>query len=609
MKLKFIVMALICIMLSSCAKEQIKDNIVDTSGTGNEQSTEEACVKLDSNGINPFRAIDYNVLPPLQSSGESIVTLSPDKSVLFIQSRTNKQGDNVIMGPLDIRVDLIKIDLARSLRQVIAKDINFINIVKWNKDGSCAGFQGGNKLTLYDLKRDKLLLKKELENEVLTYFGWSPEGKILYTEHPNLANGSKLNIVDEKIQAAYENDDTFYYKGVLDDNYFYGTLKNMEYYYHKDTQTIEEYATVISDSRGNIVKQLPGGRFRDAYGLSMLQTDKNGVGLYLYEDINNTSDVKEITYEITHDAKFICNGGIAYIVKKRASEKNAFNLHILDAGGNEKAVYEVSGNSFLLTPDGKTGYVNGLKYEVVHFDNNVIEALNSPESQNIEREEIITAIRGGLDIWYKFSLTGEEDYETAKKYLIDTSSPEQWAYFDAVTEMKYRKNSGFQVTTPYEIDIILRNMKIYNDRAGVRRATAAAIINGESSSGGGFGEAYTLELIKNHEKWYITGFSTYPYTKQAEDAKKKVEKYVKDARAGRLFEGQLKGKDIKIGQIQFWQMSSPHLADSINYANYCKVYLKVMENGQEVIYKMVLENKNQKEWKPKSLSKGRLSGL
>lgn len=609
MKFKFIVLVLLCIMLTSCAKEQMKDNSMSTSGAKEEQSTEEAYERLDSKGINPFRAVDYNVLPPLKSPDESIVTLSPDKSLLFVQSRTNKQGENVIMGPVDVRVDLIKIDLTGGKRQIIARDINFINNVKWNREGSCVGFQGGNKLTLYDLKRDRLLLKKELENEYLSYFGWSPDGKILYTEHPNLANGSKLNMDDEKIQAAYENDDVLYYKGILDNNYYYATLKNMNYYNQKYTQTMEEYATVITDSKGSIVKELPGGRFRDAYGLSMLQTDKNGVGLYLYEDINNTRGVKEITYEITYDAKFICNGGIAYIVKKRSPEKNVFNLHILDAGGNEKAVYQVSGNSFLLTPDGNTGYVNGLKYEIVHFDNNTIEALNTNENRNKEEDEILTAIRGGLDIWYKFRLTGERDFEAAKKYLIDTSNPEQWAYFDVVTGINERKDWGFQVANTYELSIILKDMKIYNDKAGVRRATAAAIINGGNSTGGGFGEAYTLELIKKYEKWYLTGFSTYPYSKQAGDVKKRVEQCVKDARAGKIFDGQLKGKEIKTGQMQFWQMSSPHLAEDISYANYCKVYLKVTENGQETMYKMVLEKKNQKEWKPTSLSKDWLSGL
>lgn len=609
MKLKFIIMALLCMMLLSCAKEQIKDNSMSTSGKEEVQDTEVTYEKLDSNGKNPFRAVEYNVLPAIQSPGESIVTLSPDKSVLFVQSRINNQGDNVIMGPVDVRVELIKINLVSGQRQVITKDINFINNVKWNREGSCVGFQGGNRLTLYDLKRDRLLLKKELENEDLAYFGWSPDGRILYTEHPNLANGSKLSIDDEKIQAAYENDDNLYYKGVLDDNYYYATFRNKDYYNQKGTQAIEEYSTVITDSRGNIVKVLPEGRFRDAYGLSMLQTNKNGYGLYLYKDINDTSDVKELTKEFIYDAKFIYNGGIAYIIKNRDLEKNTFNIHVLDSLGNETVSYEISGESFLLTPDGNTGYASGLKDEIIHFDSNTIEALEEKENQSRDSEEIITSIRGAIDTWYKFELTGKKDYEAVKKYLIDTSNPEQWAYFDVITGMDERRDWGFMESSTYELSISLRNMKIYTGKTGGQRAAASVRVNGGNSSGSGFGAAYTLELIKKYEKWYVTGFSTYPFSKQTEDVKRKAEQLVKEARSGKIFDGQLKDKEIKIGQIQFWQMSSPHLADNIDSANYCKVYLKVTENGSEIIYKMILNKKNQKEWKADSLSKDMLHTL
>jgi hypothetical protein len=78
--------------------------------------------------------------------------------------------------------------------------------------------------------------------------------------------------------------------------------------------------------------------------------------------------------------------------------------------------------------------------------------------------------------------------------------------------------------------------------------------------------------------------------------KTRVEKIAKDANEGKLFEGKFKGKDVKIAQIQFWQMSEPTLSSNVDYANYCKVYLRVIENGKEIIYKMVLSK--DRSWAP-----------
>lgn len=610
MRLKPYIIVLLCLMLVACNREKLKDDNTEVSNAEGKQNIEEAYEKINSKGRNPFTTIDYDgsLLPHLPE--ESIVTLSPDKSILFVQSRiANKEADNIIMGPTYEKVNLIKINLSNGQKQVVAKNIAFINNVKWNRSGNCVGFVGGEKLILYDLSKNRLLFEKELKNDPVTYFGWSPDGKIIYTEHPNLANGSKLYFDDEKIQMAYETHDNLYYKGILDDNFYYATLKNEDYYNQKGTQAIEEYTTVIVDSQGNIVQELPGGRHRDAYGLSLLQTDKNGFGLYFFPDINNPDNIKEMTNEFVYDAKFIYNGGIAYILRDKSLEKNVFEMHIADKSGNETAVYEVSGNSFLLLPDGKTGYSSGLKQEEIHFDNNTITALQIKENINKEREEVFTAIRGAMDIYYKLDLTGERDYEGAKKYFIDSSEPEQWAYFDVITSMNEKKDGEFMTASAYELAVSLKDIKVANDKSGVKRASVGISVNGENSSGSGFGADHSLELIEKDEGWYVTGFSTYPNSKQTEVLKKKVQQCIKDAQAGKLFDGELKGKEVKIGQIQFWQMSSPHLADDISYANYCKVYLKVIENNKENIYKMVLSNKNQKEWKPESLSKDRLHWL
>ena len=120
---------------------------------------------------------------------------------------------------------------------------------------------------------------------------------------------------------------------------------------------------------------------------------------------------------------------------------------------------------------------------------------------------------------------------------------------------------------------------------------------------------HALELIKRDGKWFVTGLSTFPNSNEYKKVSGMLQSIIKDIKSGKLFEGKLKGKEITPGQIQFWQLSEPHLADEAGYANYCKVYLHVAESEGSKIYKLVLDKKNYKNWTPKILDSERLSGL
>jgi hypothetical protein len=91
--------------------------------------------------------------------------------------------------------------------------------------------------------------------------------------------------------------------------------------------------------------------------------------------------------------------------------------------------------------------------------------------------------------------------------------------------------------------------------------------------------------------------------------KKRAVQYIADIKSGKLFDGKLKDYDISIAQIQFWEMSEPHLADNITSANFCKIYIRVRKNGTEETYKLIVDKKNQKDWKPSRLDNLRLSHL
>lgn len=547
-------------------------------------------------GLIPLSGSETNV-----PSDPVILTYSPDGKTVYYMEET-MQDDQIIVlnGETTKNVRLIKLDLDSKQSVILAENIPFINTVKWNKDKTIVGFSGGDRITIYDQAEDKILLKEEVTNDRVSYFGWSPQGDQLFTEHPNLPNGSVYTLGNNpNIKHAYENDLKLYYKGQLNDDYFYATYTYVEEN-EKGNPTGIYSRTVLLDQEGRIAREFGIGRFRDAYQRSMLQIGESRFGLYYYPDVHKPDQSMLLTEEYVYDAKFIAGGKIAYTVQN----KDKVNLCIVDREGRELKRLEISGGSIALSPDGKTGYIGGHGWEEIDFDRGELIKVRS-KPYNEKESEIYAAIVGAMDVYYKHEMTGVEDYDGAKKYFLDTHNPEGWAHFEMLARFKEIKYKSQYNLHKYAIRIELFEPIKYKgtDRASVFIGGVA-----ENSMGSGMGMQCRLELIKQDGNWYVTGLSTFPDSSQAKQVKQQVEKIVKQAWAGSLFDGVLKGKEIGIGQIQFWQMSDPHLASNIEHANYAKVYLKVKEGEEEVVYKLVLV-KSGSSWKVNSLDKERLSYL
>ncbi len=614
-KLTLLYCIIISVLLTSCEGQDKKPNPTVTPGTQT-LSTEAASGALPSVTGNKFRSLDLSQLP-----GTAIpLTESPDSRTIYYMERTDKaeKTDNkktiikALKGDTCQKINLVKLDIPTGKKVMIAAGIPFISLSKWNKAGDMIAFCGGERLTVYDTVHNKLLLKENLEQDRVTYFGWSPDGSSIYTEHPSLINGTIHSFNDGKTLHSYETDVSLYYKGALGDNLYFASeaLKIDEEELKKSGGSIDENITVITDSAGKVLKELPCGRFRDSYKKSMLQAGESGFGLYYFDNLDKTG-FKELTREYVYDAKFIAGGHFIYTVKSGDAEKNIFLLCIADDKGNETAKIPVSGPNVSLSPDGNTGYINGPLKEIIDFPallNNLDAEILKHETavSNIytaqnEEENLLMTLRGAMDAYLKFEITGKKDYAAADKYFIDSEEPPQMAHFDITTIFNERGNY-FGDTDFYEISLSLSKLSLKKDRASV-------VVSGicRNFAGAASGVENALELFKKDGVWYVTGFSTFLDSKKAEDLKVKVEKIIKDAREGKLFEGKFKGADIKIGQIQFWQMSEPTLSSNIDYSNYCKVYLKVQEDGKEVIYKMVLSKDH--SWAPELPTKERLSWL
>lgn len=591
-----------------CVQQDIKENQVYIVEKNRYHDEDQLQDELRTEGRIPFmEQLNDSDLAELFEEGQILLTVTSDGGQLYLMELLDEQeGPITIKGKPQEKVRIIKVDRNNKDKKIVAENIPFVSLVKWNMDESLVAFGGGDRLTIYDTHREELILNEELANELVVYFAWSPtdENKI-YTENPNLVNGSIYYVNSQKKLEAYETREENYFKGKLDNNYFYGTSWDF---------TDDSINTVILDKQGKVVKVLAKGRYRDAYQKSILTVDDSGFGLYYIQDINRNSKVKILSHDYIYDVKFVADGKIAYTVKKVDADDNTFYLNILDKNGKREARLEVSGGAIAVTPDGKVGYTGGPKGEKLDFHQNEVVAKNTRhtvEAQKEQLNQINTVIRHGMKVLYDAELSNKRDVVSLKRYFIDTASPAQWAYTDLFilfNEMTFISDK--KEDSNYRMDIQMMEMD-FNE--GGNQISTIIQVATKTPSGTHLPMLYSLELIKQENIWYMTGFSTYPHSIQRQELQQEIERYVKEAVEGQLFPNVLTDKVVEVGQIQFWRTGRPHLASSVETANACKVYLKVFEsdsnNSNPQIYKLVLEKRNQHYWRPVKLTSEELSYL
>ncbi|KNY26013.1 hypothetical protein [Pseudobacteroides cellulosolvens] len=615
-KFTFILCVLALMLLSSCSSTQEKKVSPTNTLVTKNVSTVKPSVSILNDTDTRFMDIDTTTLPKIAIP----LTKSPDNTTIFYMERTDKVGKTddktkilkALKGDTHQNINLIALNISTGKKNIISEGTPFISYCKWNTIGNMVAFCGGERLTVYDTEKNKLLLEDSLIHDRVTYFGWSPDGNSIYTEHSNLINGTIYNFKDGKTLHCYETDIRLYYKGTYGNNRYFATENLIvdEVEQKKSGGRLNESRTVLTDSTGNVLKSLSCGRFRDYYKNAVLQIGESGFGLQYYEDLEKPES-REITKEYVYDVKFALGGYFLYTVKSYDVEKNIFMLCICDDKGNEKARVPVTGPYISITPDGGSAYTSGPLNEIIDLEytlNNVEKVIHE-QNEKIgriydaanEEVKLFKALRGAMDTYLKFRMADIKDYDAAVKYYINSENPPQMGFFDITTTFNDRK-SHFIGSDCYVTDIFISKMSQKGDRASV-------VVNGicRNSAGAGSGVGSALEMIKKDSSWYVTGFSTFPDSKKAKDLKVKVDKIIKDMEDGKLFEGKFKGMDVRIGQIQFWQMSDPTLSTNVDHSNYCKVYLKVLEGGKEMVYKMVLSK--EKSWAPSPPVSDRLSWL
>lgn len=594
-----------CLLLSSCSYPAIKDNeIVVVKGSSKVQSSINAVSnKLNVDGINPFVSIDYEKIPKKYDDC-AVITVSPDGSYVFLAEKCDGENDNTTMliGQKLPRINLIRLNLDTFEAAVLCKDISFINEAKWNSRGTVVGFCGGEEIKIYDNENNRFLYENEASNDSVTYFGWSPEGDKLFTEHPNIINGNIYYLDLNKVVYAYEAKENIYYRGILNEEYYYATSKV--------ASGSLAYSMVIVNKSGNVVYKGDSGRFRDSYENQMAYIGSYGAGLYYYPDINDMEERKTLTDRFVHDVKFVYGGNIAYIDSNTDIDKNNYILHIVAPNGSEVASIAVSGSTFALSPDGAYGWIGGASWEKIDF--RTYSMINSLPVENngyrYEDEKVFSTIRHAIGILQKIDNLRSVKQSEIQEFFINTSKPEQSAMLDIENKYNETKKNVVQADIQLDTELYLKSYKTYSS-GGYDRASAYVYGTYKNTSGIESSIDQYMELIKADGKWYVTGFSTFPMEQQTNEIRTIIEDYVKQIKEGVLIEDMLKNAHIEIGQLQFWNKDGDRMATDIADARYCKAYLTATQNGTSKLYKLVLKKDSDGKWAVSQLTGESISGL
>jgi len=131
----------------------------------------------------------------------------------------------------------------------------------------------------------------------------------------------------------------------------------------------------------------------------------------------------------------------------------------------------------------------------------------------------------------------------------------------------------------------------------------------------------SIEMIKEGDKWYITGFSTHPSSKEVADITSIVKKHMNDIKnkntdeavkywtdkedsdykAGqrKVVENLINDADMltfEIGEIELWSLSDPHRAESPDRSTLAKVKVLINDGNSTVKYKLVLSRQYKQQF-------------
>lgn len=551
-----------------------------------------------------IKNLDQNLIP---------LTVSPDYKITFAFECTNNPemdllNRNTVIGNMVQEISLYAINTENGEKNSLG---NFTTIkdFRFDETGKQLAFiDSWSNVYIYNTESKQL--QKIISSDrpdLYNFVSWSRDSKRLM-----LNTRIEFDLASREFISIAVDSYTPFIKSKLTDYSYVAQMKNSDY----------NDMIAIYDFSKNSYTSIANGIYIDTDSVNLIYTKD-----YMYN--LNIVNLKTLESKTIEDGPIYC----AYIIKS-TGEIVYTTLNSDHESRFRYVLYKVNPDTMIKTStklNSPTFYVSPAE-DVINIVSNYsenstkvnVEDLRTYRTGDKSDDKDLFDIKSILlkmyELDYEFSGSYEEYEPKAKEIYINTDYPvQQEALENKLIDFKrfnmplppYQKEDHIPSTITFD------SIDIKGSRASLNL---------------GFFYINSVELVKLSDRWYITGFSTHPDSKEIKDAnlvvenhlnnikQKKVKEAIKHwvvnedtefhADQRKIVEDLIKNSDkytFSVGEIELWSLSDPHRTQNPEHCTYAKVKVIIKEGSNTRKYKLILNRQYKKQFEIESWNTDPLS--
>jgi hypothetical protein len=541
------------------------------------------------------------------------LAVSPDYSmVLAFQPTGSTASDEfnrrIVLGNMVQEVNLFVINTEKGESKNLGKFLSLKDF-RFDETGKSIAFIDGNSnIYVYNGISGQLqkLVNAEKFNSYNT-LSWSKDSKCLM-----INSRMELDIASKQFISIAVDSYTPFIKSKFSDSSYIVQMKNNDY---NDMIAFYDFSSKNFTSIAN-------GIYMDSDNTNVIYTKDYMNGL-------NIVNLK------TLESKSIENGPIfsSYIMKSTGDILYTTMNNDLDSRFRYllvkanpvtliKTTTKLASPTFYMSPaEDKLYFISGYSGKNIEIDARDLRVhQNETAGEDADIYGIKTVLLKMLQLDYKFNDTYEK-YETKAKEIY-TNSYDPLPQEALENKLIDFKRYNMPIPTNQREDHIPPT--IYFDRLSISGNKASVNL--------ALYYINSIELLKEGDKWYITGFSTHSDSKEVSDVATIVKKHLSDikfknrdeaikpwiakedsefrAAQRKIVEELIKSADkytFEVGEIELWSLSDPHRSESPDRSTYAKVKILIHNGSNTVKYKLVLSREYKQQFEIESWNTDPLS--
>lgn len=530
------------------------------------------------------------------------LTVSPDYNIVLAYQATGSTAADefnrsIVVGNLVQEVNLYAINTTDKSTKELGKFLSLKDF-RFDETGNFLAFiDGSSNIYLYSCLTGQLqkLVSAEKWNSYNT-LSWSKDSKSLM-----INSRMEFDIASREFISIAVNSYTPFIKSKFSDASYIVQMKNNDY-----NDMIAFY-----DFNSKSFTSIANGMYTDSDNTNVIYTRD-------YMSDLSIVNLKTLESKSIETGPIFCShimrstGDIIYTtLNEELDSPLRYVLVKVNSKTMDKTSIKLSSPTFYLSPaENKLFVISGYGENSIEVD-----AANLRVHQDIRKSDdadlygIKTTLLKMMQLDYKFNDTYEKYESKAKEIYMNTYDPvPQEALENKLVDFK---RYNMPIPTNQREDHIPPS--VYFDRlefSGTKASVNLALYYINS-----------VEMVKVGEKWYITGFSTHPASKEVADITAIVKKHLTDiegrksvsalkywiteednefqAAQRKIVEDLMANSDklsFQVGEIELWSMSDPHRAENSERSTNAKVKILIDDGKNVVKYKLVLSRQYKQQF-------------